>query len=36
MMYDASDQKSFINLVRWEKMLKEADVDIKKNICFLI
>jgi hypothetical protein len=35
-MYDPTDNKTFINLQKWEKFLKEANVDIKKNICFLI
>ena len=35
-MYDTTDQKSFLNLSKWEKYLKDADVDIKKNICFVV
>lgn len=25
-----------MNLVKWEKILKEYEVDLKKNICFII
>jgi hypothetical protein len=35
-MYDPSDQKTFMNLVKWEKLLKDSDVDLKKNICFIV
>ncbi len=35
-MYDPTDQKSYMNLAKWEKILKEYEVDLKKNICFII
>ena len=36
MVFDLDDKESFLNLSKWEKILKENGIDNKKSVIFLV
>ena len=36
MVFDLENKESFLNLVKWEKVLKENGIDAKKSVIFLV
>ena len=36
MVFDLDDKESFLNLTKWEKILKENGIDNKKSVIFLV
>lgn len=36
MVFDLDNKESFLNLIKWEKILKENGIDSKKSVIFLV
>ena len=36
MVFDLENKESFLNLVKWEKVLKDNGIDSKKSVIFLV
>ena len=36
MVFDLENRESFLNMAKWEKVLKENGIDSKKSVVFLV